>query len=105
MLHGGQSTVHPLSPVAEASPTRTARASGTGTTLPDAGTPEEVAAPLRPVTRLQHGIQKKKIYTDGTVRYGMLASTGEPTDLANALQDKNWKQAMNSEYEALMMKH
>jgi len=32
----------------------------------------------------------------------MLASTGEPTDLANALQDKNWKQAMNSEYEALM---
>jgi histone deacetylase 1/2 len=32
----------------------------------------------------------------------MLASTSEPTDLADALQDKNWKQAMNSEYEALM---
>ena len=32
----------------------------------------------------------------------MLASIGEPTDLADALQDKNWKQAMNSEYEALM---
>jgi len=32
----------------------------------------------------------------------MLASTGEPTDLADALQDKNWKQAMNSEYEALI---
>lgn len=117
MSRGGQSVAHPLSPVAEVSPTRPAPASGAGPTPPDAatrspgeistggssaGTPEEVAAPLRPVTRLQRGIQKKKIYTDGTVRYGMLASTGEPTDLADALQDKNWKQAMNSEYEALM---
>jgi len=120
---GGQSAAHTPSPAAEVSPTPDDDAvirtpgeisvSGSST----AGTeevaapapPEEVAtpsppapAPLRPVTRLQRGIQKKKIYTDGTVRYGMLASTGEPTDLADALQDKNWKHAMNSEYEALM---
>jgi hypothetical protein len=29
-------------------------------------------------TRLQKGIHHPKKYTDGTVRYGMLSSTGEP---------------------------
>jgi hypothetical protein len=55
----------------------------------------------RPVTRLQHGIQKPKTYTDGTVRYGLLAGLDEPTNLHEALQDSRWKSAMNHELEAL----
>jgi hypothetical protein len=30
----------------------------------------------RIVTRSKHGISKQKNYTDGTIRYGFLASTG-----------------------------
>jgi hypothetical protein len=41
----------------------------------------------RPSTRLQHGIQKPKLYTDGTVRYGLLTSSGEPQNHNEALQD------------------
>jgi hypothetical protein len=44
-----------------------------------------VAQYTRPVTRLQHGIQKPKTYTDGTVRYGLLAGLDEPTNLHEAL--------------------
>ena len=57
-----------------------------------------------PVTRLQQGIRKPKTYTDGTVRWGMLArsSTEEPATLDAAFNDKNWHAAMNSEYEALL---
>lgn len=55
----------------------------------------------RPVTRLQRGIRKPKIYTDGTVRWAMLANTEEPTAVADALQDKNWSLAMDEEYQAL----
>jgi len=95
---------HEDQPAVHSSPPIAAPAFGVGAPSPDAatrspgeistggsstaGTSEGVTAPARPVTRLQHGIQKKKIYTDGTIRYGMLASTGEPTDLADALQDK-----------------
>jgi hypothetical protein len=47
--------------------------------LPDAPAPGSSTAapapPLRPVTRLQRGIRKPKTYTDGTVRWGMVAST------------------------------
>jgi hypothetical protein len=50
---------------------------------------------------LQHGIQKPKTYTDGTVRYGLLAGLDEPTNLHEALQDSRWKSAMNHELEAL----
>jgi len=45
---------------------------------------------------------KKKVYTDGTVKYGFLTSTGEPCSVDEALGDKNWKAAMDLEYEALM---
>lgn len=43
-----------------------------------------------PVTRLQRGIQKPKIFTDGTVGWGMSASTiaGEPTSVGDALKDQ-----------------
>jgi hypothetical protein len=29
-------------------------------------------------TRLQHGIRKPKVYTDGIVRYGFFSASGEP---------------------------
>jgi hypothetical protein len=53
-------------------------------------------------TRLQSGIRKPKLYTDGTVRYGCFTSTRKPQDLAEAIDDKNWKHAMDLEYSALM---
>jgi histone deacetylase 1/2 len=56
----------------------------------------------RPTTRSQLGIRRPKVYTDGTVRYNFLASAGEPTSLDNALNDPNWKQAMDCEYTALL---
>jgi hypothetical protein len=51
---------------------------------------------------LQKGIRQPKKYTDGTVRYALLTSTGEPQNLKDALSDKNWKQAMQEEYNALI---
>jgi len=56
----------------------------------------------RPKTRLQSGIRKEKRYTDGTVKYSFLTSTGEPQNLSEALENNNWKQAMDAEYDALM---
>jgi histone deacetylase 1/2 len=56
----------------------------------------------RPRTRLQDGIRKPKIYTDGQVRYGFFNSTGEPHNVEEALHNKNWKAAMDVEYNALM---
>jgi hypothetical protein len=56
----------------------------------------------RPRTRLQAGIRQPKVYSDGTVRYGMLTSTGEPQTLEEALGNKNWKEAMDVEYNALI---
>ncbi len=53
---------------------------------------------MRPKTRLQSGIRKEKVYTDGTVRYSCFTSSGEPQSLCEALGDKNWKHAMDSEY-------
>ena len=58
-------------------------------------------ASTHPRTRLQAGIRKPKIYTDGTIRYGLLASTGEPSNLEEALHDENWRQAMDAESIAL----
>jgi hypothetical protein len=55
----------------------------------------------RPSTRLQHGIRKPKLYTDGTVRYELLTSSGEPQNHNEALQDDKWKKAMDDEFGAL----
>jgi hypothetical protein len=62
------------------------------------------AAPHAPEgrTRLQKGIRNPKIYTDGTIRYGMLTSTGEPSKITEALGDDKWKEAMQQEYDALI---
>jgi hypothetical protein len=51
---------------------------------------------------MQSRIRKPKVYTDGTVKYGYLTTADEPGNLQVALDDKNWKQVMNSEYSALM---
>jgi len=58
----------------------------------------------RPVTRGQHGISRPKQYTDGTVRWCQLASTSaeEPTTIRDALQDPQWKMAMDAEHDALL---
>jgi hypothetical protein len=53
----------------------------------------------------QKGIHRPRVYTDGTVRYGkhsFLTYSGEPYSIDDALADKNWKIAMDSEYDALM---
>jgi hypothetical protein len=42
------------------------------------------------------------MYTDGTIRYGLLSDAGEPTNLTGALEDKQWKHAMDEEYTTLM---
>jgi hypothetical protein len=62
--------------------------------------PQVILSPIR--TRLQRGIRNPKKYTDGTIRYGMLSSTGKPCTLMEALDDENWCKAMNEEYQALM---
>jgi hypothetical protein len=64
--------------------------------------PAEPSAQTRLGTRLQHGIQKPKVYTDGTIRYGLLASSGEPPNHHEALGDSIWKLAMDHEFEALL---
>jgi hypothetical protein len=51
---------------------------------------------MRPRTRLQSGICKEKVYTDGTIKYGLFTSSDEPCNLEEALNDKNWKEAMDS---------
>ena len=61
-----------------------------------------VQVPVRPRTRLQDGIRKAKKYSDGTVRYGFLTATGEPNTVDEALENTNWRKAMESEYQALM---
>jgi hypothetical protein len=70
-------------------------------------TPSPDAQPQRPPptrvqTRLQQGIRQPKQYTDGTVRYGLFSSTGEPSTLFEALDTSQWRQAMEEEYHSLM---
>jgi hypothetical protein len=64
--------------------------------------PDPTPEPPRPRIRLQGGIRKPRTYTDGTIRYGMFTSTGEPDNLAEALGDDRWRQAMNKEHTTLM---
>jgi hypothetical protein len=58
--------------------------------------------PSRPHTRLRDGIRKPKVYTDGTVRYGCFIASGEPQSLDEALKNRDWKLAMDAEYDALV---
>jgi histone deacetylase 1/2 len=51
---------------------------------------------------LQSGIRKDKVYTDGTIRYSLFSSTGEPHTVEEAINDPRWKEAMQTEYDALI---
>ena len=66
--------------------------------------PETGGEPTTPKTRLQGGIRKPKVYTDGTIpyKYTGFAATGEPQTLDEALTDERWRNAMDVEYTALM---
>ena len=62
------------------------------------------SAPINPAarTRLQKGIRNPKQYTDGTIRYAFLCATGELQHLTEAVENENWRKAMDEEYNALM---
>ncbi|XP_072149133.1 retrovirus-related Pol polyprotein from transposon RE2 isoform X2 [Setaria viridis] len=66
-----------------------------------AGSDDPGAASTRPRMHAQGGIRKPRVYTDGTIRYGLLAANGEPNTLHEALADNNWKHAMDEEFLAL----
>jgi histone deacetylase 1/2 len=83
-----------LSPGSSVAPgSRELPAASSGTTMPPC-----------PTTRLQHGIRKPKIYTDGTVHWGMHGATvvEEPRYVEEAFKDKRWVAAMDNEYMALL---
>jgi hypothetical protein len=66
-------------------------------------TPHPLEQIARAQTRLQAGVHKPKIYTDGTIHYGCFAATvDEPRNLEDALGNRNWKSAMDVEYGALI---
>jgi hypothetical protein len=58
----------------------------------------------RPVTKLQHGIHKPKVYTDSTIHWGLLGTctTGEPGSVDEAFGDQKWVAAMDNEHQALL---
>ncbi|WVZ95953.1 hypothetical protein U9M48_041653 [Paspalum notatum var. saurae] len=62
--------------------------------------PESVS-PHRPMTRLQKGIRQPKVRTDGTIRWCNSVCM-EPTNLQDALNNDNWRFAMDKEFDALM---
>jgi hypothetical protein len=74
----------------------------TATTAPAPALPQDQLQVVAPMTRLQAGIHKPKMYTEDTVRYSLLVASAEPTDMSLALSNPNWKHAMDSEYVALM---
>jgi hypothetical protein len=73
-----------------------------GSSAHDSPPPSPVVAassPPRGRTRLQSGIHKQMIYTDGTVRYGLLTATGEPLHplkMLSVIHDgvKQWRKNM-----------
>ena len=71
-----------------------------GSSTPPSSAASEQAG--RPRTRLQAGIRKPKVITDGRIRYGCFTSTGEPQCVEEALGSKDWKEAIDVEYNALM---
>jgi len=87
------------------STTTTAAPESTGSPAPIGSnvSPVAPAPPHRHGTRLQHGIIKPKVYTDGKVRWGLhsSASSEEPVNVKAALRDDLWVQAMNQEFEAM----
>ena len=62
------------------------------------------------VTQSKANISKPKQFHDGTVRYPLLhallaetaLSPSEPTCYSSAVKDPQWREAMNSEFDALL---
>jgi histone deacetylase 1/2 len=48
------------------------------------------------------GIVQLKQYKDSTIHWCLSAITDEPANLQCALENQNWKGAMNEEFDALM---
>ena len=71
---------------------------------PVASPPVAAQMPQGPVTRLQQGINKPNVYTDGTVRWCQLATTSydEPSSVTEAQGDPKWVSAMDLEHQALL---
>jgi histone deacetylase 1/2 len=84
------------------SPARTASAPtaspGSSATSAPAAPPVQ---PTRAVTRAQNNIHRPKQFFPGIIRYGGFCATGEPETWQEALDDPQWKQAMELEYDAL----
>jgi hypothetical protein len=72
-------------------------ASGTSAAAPSAVPP----MPNRLTTCSQSGIRKPKTYTNGTMRYGLFTSIGQPQNHSEAMGDTRWKLAVDSEMNAL----
>jgi histone deacetylase 1/2 len=92
----------PWSPSSPRSPAGSSVVGASGGQATENDETPTLPSPPRVRTRLQKGIQNLKQYTDGTIRYGMLSSTGEPHTLSEALSDSNWRKAMEEEYNALI---
>jgi histone deacetylase 1/2 len=56
----------------------------------------------RPHTRLQSGIVKPKLITDVHIIWCNACVTEEPETLQEVLQDPQWKDAMQAEFDALL---
>ena len=54
------------------------------------------------INLLPSGIVKPKKVYDGMIRYGNFCSTGEPESVQEALDNSNWRKAMEDEYMALL---
>ena len=90
----------PAAVSAATDPAGSSMAQPTATTTSGSSVQTSPVAPRRH-TRSQSGIIKAKEYTNGTVRYdrvkrAFLSSCGEPTHLHDALNRKEWKEAMDS---------
>lgn len=108
MPHGGTGSTpgSPSVPTRAATTGSSAASSGSGvaTSSEPMSTNETAASdpPVsRPHTRLQSGIVKPKVYTDGTVRYANICTAGEPNSVEEVLKSVKWKNAMQDEYDAL----
>jgi hypothetical protein len=98
--HASQEVIHSRS----SAPTTHVASTSSHNLEPDVVVLGDSITSLKPVvpSRLQHGIHKPKVYTDGIVHYGLVVSTDEPSDYQVAMGDSRWKSVMDNEYVALL---
>jgi hypothetical protein len=109
----GSSARSPAAPAPAPAPDATALCPARSVSAVPSPAPSSGSAPISdydvspapnapPRTRLQDGIRKPKIYTDGTFHYAHSAISIEPYTLQEALSSPVWKAAMTDEYNAIM---